>query len=100
MVSVQASFQLLIGIRRIADGQCEARKPLHRVVGNLLSSPEQLYESLTQKLAVVPDDTVLFPGHMYSPAPSAPMGEVRQHNYVYRPRTKEQWMMMFGHDGY
>jgi len=61
--------------------------------------PEQLYESLTQKLAVVPDDTVLFPGHMYSPAPSAPMGEVRQHNYVYRPRTKEQWMMMFGHDG-
>ncbi|GIU89913.1 MAG: hypothetical protein KatS3mg010_1012 [Acidimicrobiia bacterium] len=24
--------------------------------------PEQLYESLTQKLAAVPDDTVLYPG--------------------------------------
>jgi glyoxylase-like metal-dependent hydrolase (beta-lactamase superfamily II) len=60
--------------------------------------PEALYESLTQKLAIVPDDTVLYPGHMYSPDASAPMGEVRRTNYVYRPRTREQWMMMFGHD--
>jgi hydroxyacylglutathione hydrolase len=61
--------------------------------------PEALYESLTQKLAVVPDDTVLYPGHMYSPEPNAPMGDVRRTNYVYRPRTREQWMMMFGNDG-
>jgi glyoxylase-like metal-dependent hydrolase (beta-lactamase superfamily II) len=59
--------------------------------------PEALYESLTQKLAAVPDDTVLYPGHLYSPAPSAPRGEVRTHNYVFRPRTREQWLMMFGH---
>jgi glyoxylase-like metal-dependent hydrolase (beta-lactamase superfamily II) len=57
-----------------------------------------LYESLTQKLAVVPDDAVLYPGHLYSPAPSAPLGEVRQHNYVFRPRTRDQWLMMFGND--
>jgi glyoxylase-like metal-dependent hydrolase (beta-lactamase superfamily II) len=62
--------------------------------------PGALYESITQKLAVVPDDAVLFPGHMYSPAPYAPMGEVRRSNYVFRPRTREQWMMMFGHDGF
>jgi glyoxylase-like metal-dependent hydrolase (beta-lactamase superfamily II) len=61
--------------------------------------PAALYESLTQKLAIVPDDAVLFPGHMYSPAPFAPMGEVRRQNYVFRPRTREQWMMMFGNDG-
>ena len=61
--------------------------------------PEALYESLTQKLAVVPDDAVLYPGHMYSPAPAAPMGEVRTSNYVFRPRTREQWLAMFGHDG-
>jgi glyoxylase-like metal-dependent hydrolase (beta-lactamase superfamily II) len=60
--------------------------------------PEALYESLTQKLAVVPDDTVLYPGHLYSPAPSAPMGDVRRSNYVFRPRTRDQWLMMFGHD--
>jgi glyoxylase-like metal-dependent hydrolase (beta-lactamase superfamily II) len=45
---------------------------------------EQLYESLTQRLAVVPDDTVLYPGHLYSPDPSAPLGEVRARNWVFR----------------
>jgi len=58
--------------------------------------PEALYESLTQKLAVVPDDTVLYPGHMYSADPNAPMGDVRRTNVVFRPRTRDQWMMMFG----
>ena len=57
---------------------------------------EALYESLTQKLAVVPDDAVLYPGHLYSAEPSAPMGDVRRSNIVYRPRTRDQWMMMFG----
>jgi glyoxylase-like metal-dependent hydrolase (beta-lactamase superfamily II) len=57
---------------------------------------EALYESLTQKLAIVPDETVLYPGHMYSAEPNAPMGEVRRTNVVYRPRTRDQWMMMFG----
>jgi glyoxylase-like metal-dependent hydrolase (beta-lactamase superfamily II) len=60
-------------------------------------NPEQLYESLTQKLSAVPDDTVLYPGHMYSAEPNAPMGEVRTTNFVFRPRTREQWLMMFGH---
>ena len=58
--------------------------------------PEQLYESLTQKLAVVPDDAVLYPGHLYSAEPNAPMGDVRRTNFVYRPKTREQWLMMFG----
>lgn len=57
--------------------------------------PEALYESLTQKLAFVPDDAVLYPGHMYSPEPNAPLGDVRRTNIVYRPRTREQWMTMF-----
>ncbi len=58
--------------------------------------PEAMYESLTQKLAVVPDDTVLYPGHLYAPEPSAAMGDVRRTNYVYRLRSREQWMTMFG----
>jgi glyoxylase-like metal-dependent hydrolase (beta-lactamase superfamily II) len=58
--------------------------------------PEQLYESLTQKLAVVPDDAVLYPGHLYSAEPNAPMGDVRRTNFVYRPKTRDQWLMMFG----
>jgi glyoxylase-like metal-dependent hydrolase (beta-lactamase superfamily II) len=58
--------------------------------------PEQLYESLTRRLAVVPDDAVLYPGHLYSPEAHAPMGEVRHRNVVFRPSTREQWLMMFG----
>lgn len=60
------------------------------------SDPEEMFHSLTQRLAKVDDDTVLFPGHLYSPEPSAPMGLVRSHNYVFRLPTLEQWMVMFG----
>ncbi len=58
--------------------------------------PRALYESITQKLARIPDDAVLFPGHLYSPAPSASMGDTRQHNFVFKPRTEAQWLTMFG----
>jgi glyoxylase-like metal-dependent hydrolase (beta-lactamase superfamily II) len=58
--------------------------------------PRALYESLTQRLAKVPDDAVLFPGHLYSAEPSASMGETRRLNYVYRPQNERQWLQMFG----
>ncbi len=58
--------------------------------------PEQMYESLTTRLARFGDDTVLYPGHLYSPEPSATMGETRARNYVFRLRTPEQWLTMFG----
>jgi glyoxylase-like metal-dependent hydrolase (beta-lactamase superfamily II) len=60
------------------------------------SDSEQMYESLTTRLARFGDDTVLYPGHMYSPEPSAGLGAVRRNNYVFRPKTVEQWMTMFG----
>jgi glyoxylase-like metal-dependent hydrolase (beta-lactamase superfamily II) len=59
--------------------------------------PEALYYSLTQRLAKVPDEAVLFPGHLYSPDPHQSMGETRRRNVVFKPRTPEQWLMMFGH---
>lgn len=59
-------------------------------------NPEDLYYSLTQRLAKVPDTAVLYPGHQYSAMPSAPMGETRTHNFVFRPNSVEQWLMMFG----
>jgi len=58
--------------------------------------PEQMYESLTTRLARFGDDTLLYPGHLYSPEPSATLGATRRHNYVFRMRTPEQWMAMFG----
>ena len=58
--------------------------------------PGALYQSLTQTLAKVPDDAVLFPGHLYSQEPSASMGETRRLNFVFRPQNEQQWLQMFG----
>jgi len=55
-----------------------------------------LYESLTQRLAKVPDDAILFPGHLYSQDPSASMGDTRRLNFVFRPKDERQWLAMFG----
>lgn len=58
--------------------------------------PEQIYESLTTRLARFDDQTVLYPGHLYSPEASATLGATRNNNYVFRLKTPEQWMTMFG----
>jgi glyoxylase-like metal-dependent hydrolase (beta-lactamase superfamily II) len=60
------------------------------------SDPRAMYESLTQRLAKVPDDAVLFPGHWYAPQPYGSMGETRRTNYVFAPRSEAQWLQMFG----
>ena len=60
------------------------------------SDPDAMYESLTQRLATVPDSTVLYPGHLYSREPSATMGETRETNYVFRVRSLEHWRAFMG----
>ena len=57
--------------------------------------PKQLYRSLTDKLMQVPDDAVLYPGHAYDPRPHASMGETRQTNPVFRPKSEAEWLAMF-----
>jgi hydroxyacylglutathione hydrolase len=57
--------------------------------------PEALYESL-QRLAALPDHTAVLPGHRYSMPSAGTMAEVREINYVFKPKTKEQWLTMFG----
>ena len=58
--------------------------------------PAALYDSLTHKLARVPDDAVLFPGHLYSAEPSATMADTRRWNYVFTPGSEAEWLAMFG----
>ncbi len=58
--------------------------------------PAALYDSLTQKLAKVPNDSVLFPGHLYSAEPSASMGDTRKWNFVFTPKSEREWLAMFG----
>ena len=47
------------------------------------SDPAQMVESL-RRLAEVPGDTILFPGHRYSPADSSTMDIVKRTNFVYQ----------------
>jgi glyoxylase-like metal-dependent hydrolase (beta-lactamase superfamily II) len=59
------------------------------------SSSEAMYESL-QRLASLPDDTAIFPGHRYSPQSAGTLAAVKEINYVFKPRSKEAWLTMFG----
>ena len=59
------------------------------------SDPAEMYRSLSERLARVSDDTILYPGHLYSPEPSAPMADVRRFNHALVPATAEQWLAMF-----
>jgi glyoxylase-like metal-dependent hydrolase (beta-lactamase superfamily II) len=55
-----------------------------------------LFVSLNERLAKVSDDTVLFPGHLYSAEASLPMGEVRERNAVLSVASLSEWLAMFG----
>jgi len=59
------------------------------------SDPNAMYESL-QHLAGLPDATLIYPGHRYSIPSSGTMEAVRACNVVYKPKSKDGWMMMFG----
>jgi glyoxylase-like metal-dependent hydrolase (beta-lactamase superfamily II) len=56
---------------------------------------DEMYRSL-QKLAQLPGDPTVFPGHWYSLEPSASLSEVRRSNYVYRVADLDQWRMLMG----
>jgi glyoxylase-like metal-dependent hydrolase (beta-lactamase superfamily II) len=62
------------------------------------SDPEKMYDSL-QTLASLPDDTIVYPGHMYSMPSSGSMGAIRDQNYVFKPSSKQAWMQWFGGRG-
>ena len=47
------------------------------------SDPTKMFESL-RRLAEVPDETILFPGHRYSIASSATMDVVKETNFVFQ----------------
>jgi hydroxyacylglutathione hydrolase len=43
-------------------------------------NPEDMYQSLSQVLLKVPDETRLWPGHDYAEVPVAELGQVRKKN--------------------
>ncbi len=57
--------------------------------------PEEMYRTLQQRLTQLSDDTVVYPGHLYSADPFASMSVVRRDNYALAPVTADQWLAMF-----
>jgi glyoxylase-like metal-dependent hydrolase (beta-lactamase superfamily II) len=58
------------------------------------SDVEDMYHSI-QKLAALPDDTLLLPGHNYSQVPHATMAEAKQINTYMRIKDLETWKTFF-----
>jgi glyoxylase-like metal-dependent hydrolase (beta-lactamase superfamily II) len=59
------------------------------------SDPDAMFESL-QKLAGLPDDTVLLPGHDYGGGATASLGDTKRQNPYLRVPTLETWRQMMG----
>jgi glyoxylase-like metal-dependent hydrolase (beta-lactamase superfamily II) len=60
------------------------------------SDPDAMYDRLVNRLAILPDDTVVYPGHLYSPDGSASLAETKRKNPVLAPRGAEEWLALFG----
>ena len=59
------------------------------------SNPDDMFRSL-RRLAELPDDTVLLPGHNYDHLPRATVGEVKTGNPYLMVRDIETWRRMMG----
>ncbi|OGQ77746.1 MAG: hypothetical protein A3G40_10915 [Deltaproteobacteria bacterium RIFCSPLOWO2_12_FULL_57_22] len=60
-------------------------------------SAEQMYESLTQKLMRLPDDTLLFPGHNYAAKPESTIGEQKRTNPYLQFHSLDAFLAAMGY---
>ena len=60
-------------------------------------NPEQMYNSLTQKLMALPDDTILFPGHNYAAKAHATLGEQKKTNPYLKFTSLKQFLGAMGY---
>jgi len=58
--------------------------------------PAEMYRTLTQRLAKLSDETILYPGHHYAHTPTATLGEERRTNSYLRIRSLDDWMRLMG----
>lgn len=58
--------------------------------------PAEMFRTLTQRLATLPDATVLYPGHDYADTPDSTLGAERRDNVYMRMPSLEQWMRLMG----
>jgi glyoxylase-like metal-dependent hydrolase (beta-lactamase superfamily II) len=60
------------------------------------ADPAAMWESLHNKLAKLPDDVVLYPGHDYGPRPTDTIARQKQSNRYLKIPTLDLWLSMMG----
>jgi hydroxyacylglutathione hydrolase len=87
----------------------EAGRPGYLVSGDTLflgscgrvdlpgSNPEDMYRSLTGTLKKLPDETLLFPGHLYATQPHSTLGEQKRTNPFLRVASLETFLSFLGY---
>jgi glyoxylase-like metal-dependent hydrolase (beta-lactamase superfamily II) len=55
------------------------------------SDGDEMFRTLSERFARLPESAVLHPGHNYGPTPTATLGEVRRTNPYLRVRSLEEW---------
>jgi glyoxylase-like metal-dependent hydrolase (beta-lactamase superfamily II) len=60
------------------------------------SDSDEMYRTLTERLARLPATTILMPGHDYGPTPTAPLSEVRRTNPYLLVPSLEEWRRTMG----
>jgi len=86
----------------------EARQPGRLVAGDTLflgscgrvdlpgANPEDMYRSLNVTLKALPDETLVFPGHLYSSEPYDTLGSQKRSNPFLRVASLDQFLMFMG----
>jgi len=57
---------------------------------------DEMYRTLTQRLAKLPDDVILYPGHDYAGTPTSTMREQRRSNACMRIASLDDWRRFMG----
>ncbi len=56
------------------------------------ADPEDLYNSLYQKILKLPENTIIYPGHDYGKKESSTILEQKQNNYFLKAKSKKEFM--------
>jgi glyoxylase-like metal-dependent hydrolase (beta-lactamase superfamily II) len=60
------------------------------------SNPEDMWRSLTQTLAALPDETILYPGHNYAAKPKSTIGDEKRTNMMMRFHNLKDFLSVMG----
>jgi glyoxylase-like metal-dependent hydrolase (beta-lactamase superfamily II) len=60
------------------------------------ADPEAMYHSLNDTLRALPDETLVFPGHLYAPEPYDSMGSQKRTNPFLRVSSLDQFLSFMG----